>query len=287
MKHWIALPYNNMEDRLVWLQWLAERRLICNSNVCTNCQRAMCLVRRAESTDGFSWKCRDCNTGTSIRTGSFFANCGLSTETIVMMFYYWVHDVKATHVMLFEEIDNWDTMVNYNNFFRLECRNWLLNQQLLLGGFDVNGQPTYVEVDETYFFHRKYHKGRFWRGKWVVGILERNSGRCWMEVVVRRNAATLEQIITDHVLPGTIIVIDGWAGYDNIERINNGVHHEVVVHAHNFVDPHHAEVNTQAIEGLWMQAKRKLRHQSGTSRALFTSYLDEFQWRYSHKTHTF
>ena len=53
--------------------------------------------------------------------------------------------------MLFEEIDNWDTMVNYNNFFRLECRNWLLNQQLLLGGFHVNGQPTYVEVDETCF----------------------------------------------------------------------------------------------------------------------------------------
>ena len=113
--------YNYMEDHLVWLQWIAKRRLICNSNVCTNCQRAMCLVRRAESPDGFSWKCRDCNTQTSIRTGSFFANCGLSTETIVM-FYYWVHDVKATHVMLFEEIDNWDIMVNYNNFFRLECR---------------------------------------------------------------------------------------------------------------------------------------------------------------------
>jgi len=69
-----------------------------------------------------------------------------------------------------------------------------------------------VDVDETYFFHRKYHRGRFWQGKWVVGILERNSGRCWMEVVARRNAATLEQIITDHVLPGTVIVTDGWAG---------------------------------------------------------------------------
>jgi len=55
-----------------------------------------------------------------------------------MMIYYWVHEVKTRHVMLFEEIGNWDTMVNYNNFFLLECRNWQLSQQMQLGGFDVN-----------------------------------------------------------------------------------------------------------------------------------------------------
>jgi len=58
-------------------------------------------------------------------------------------------------------------------------------------------------------------------------------------------------------------------------------------HAQNFVDPNHPEVNTQAAEGLWLQAKRKLRYQSGTSRALFPSYLDAFQWRFSHKIHPF
>jgi len=113
--------------------------------------------------------------------------------------------------MLFEGIVSWDTIVNYNNYFRLECRNWLLSQQVQLGGLDNNGQPTYVEVDETYFFHRKYHRGHRRRGSWVVGLVERSTGRCWLEAVARRNAATLEQIITDHVLPGT--VTDAWAGY--------------------------------------------------------------------------
>jgi len=74
--------------------------------------------------------------------------------------YYWIYEVKCKHVMLFEGIVSWDTIVNYNNYFGLECRNWLLNQQVQLGGLDINGQPTYVEVDETYFFHRKYHRGR-------------------------------------------------------------------------------------------------------------------------------
>jgi len=50
---------------------------------------------------------------------------------------------------------------------------------------------------------------------------------------------------------------------------------------------HCAKVDTQATEGMWMQAKRKLHYQSGTSRTLFASYLAEFQWHYSHKTHSF
>ena len=104
----------------------------------------------------------------------FFAHCGLSTEKTVIMMYQWVHEVKCVHVKLFEEIESWDMLVNYNNFFHLESRNWLLNQNVQLGGFDVNGEPMYVEVDETYQFHRKYHRGHHRRSTWVVGILERN-----------------------------------------------------------------------------------------------------------------
>src|SRR6218665_2174993 len=47
------------------------------------------------------------------------------------------------------------------------------------------------------------------------------------------------------------------------------------------------QVHTQTIEGLWMQAKRKLRYQSGTSNRLFRSYLSAFPWRFSHKEHVF
>ena len=280
--------YAEMSDDRRWLTWLAERRLIRNTSTCANCRGPMSLVRRAESPDAFSWKCRHCGTRTSIRTGSFFANCGLTTQTIVMMMYYWVYEVKATHVMMFESINNWHTTVNYNNFFRLECRNWFLNQHVQLGGFDFNGVSMYVEVDETYYFHRKYHRGRYRRGTWVVGVVERASGKCWLEVIARRNAATLERIISDHVLPGSIVVTDAWRGYTNVGTIQNGVYqHETVVHARNFVDVTDPDMHTQTIEGLWMHAKRKVRYQSGTSRALFTSYLHAFQWHYSHKRHVF
>jgi transposase-like protein len=282
--------YSAMTDQMSWLRWLAEHRFIRNQNVCNGCNNLMSFIRRAEAQEGYSWACRPCNTRTGIRTGSFLANCGLKSEQIVMMMYYWVYEVKCRHVMLFEDIHDWHHLVNYNNFFRLECKNWLQSQQQVqLGGFDANGVPKYVEVDETYFFHRKYHRGAHRRrGKWVVGLVERDSGRCWLEVVQRRDAPTLELIICNHVLPGTIIVTDAWGGYQNVGNLQNGIYqHEVVVHAQYFVDPIHADIHTETIEGLWMHAKKKLRYQHGTSRGLFDSYLSEFQWRFSHKNHVF
>ena len=259
--------YSAMNDQMQWLQWLAEHRLIRNTNDCGNCQAPMALVRRNEAPEGFSWRCRPCNTRCSVRTGSFFANCVLPSQTIVMLMYYWAHAVKSTHVMLFENIVDWHVIVDYNNFFRLECQKWVNGQQVDLGGFDDNGQPIIVEVDESYFFHRKFHRGRRRRGNWVVGLVERATGKCWMEIVRHRDAATLEQIILAHVLPGTVVMTDAWGGYVNVPRLNNGVFvHEVVVHAHNFVDPDRPDVHTQTIEGMWMQVKRQLRYQSGTSR---------------------
>lgn len=192
------------------------------------------------------------------------------------------------HVMLFEGLTSYATIVNYNNYFRIECYNWLLRNSHQLGGFDANGQSVVVEVDESYFFHRKYHRGQFRRGQWVVGLVERGSGRCWMQVVAKRDARTLEQIISSHVLPGTKIITDAWRGYNNVGQLGNGIYdHAVVVHADNFVHPVHPDIHTQTIEGLWMQVKRKQRYQGGTSRGLFPSYLNEFMWRNSHKNYIF
>jgi len=270
--------YGKMNDPMRWLTSLAEHHLIRNTNDCAVCQQKMTLVRRAEAPEGFSWKCHGCNMRASVRTGLFFARCVLGIDKLLMMIYYWSHEVKATHVMLFKGINSWHNMVNYNNFFRVECQTWLNTQQVDLGGFDRNGQPMYVEVDETYYFHRKYHRGRRRRGCWVVNIIERATGRCWLEIVARRDAATLERIITAHVLPSSIIVVtDAWGGYNNVATINNGMYdHQVVIHAQNFVNAVHNDVHIQTIEGLWMHAKRKLRYQSGTSRKLFPSYLAEF-----------
>jgi len=84
--------YSIMENKQQLLQWLATHRLIRNAVQCSSCQRAMAVVSRTESSDGFSWRCRQCNTRCSVRTGSFFTNCETSTEKIVMLFFYWLYE---------------------------------------------------------------------------------------------------------------------------------------------------------------------------------------------------
>ena len=91
-----------------------------------------------------------------------------------------------------------------------------------------------------------------------------------MVEVPDRREQTLLQLLERHILPGSHIVSDGWRAYANIKRINNnGIYeHSDVVHQRNFVDPADAEVHTQNIENTWMRAKRKLKRQFGTSRAI-------------------
>ncbi|CAH1375563.1 unnamed protein product [Tenebrio molitor] len=86
------------------------------------------------------------------------------------------------------------------------------------------------------------------------------------------------------ILPGTIIMSDGWRAYHNIGNVHGGIYeHHVIIHEENFVSPDDPNVHTQHVENMWMRAKKKLRRQYGTSEALFTSYLHEFLWRNKHK----
>uniref|UniRef100_A0A6P7GTL5 Uncharacterized protein LOC114342783 n=1 Tax=Diabrotica virgifera virgifera TaxID=50390 RepID=A0A6P7GTL5_DIAVI len=88
------------------------------------------------------------------------------------------------------------------------------------------------------------------------------------------------KIVSRTILPGTLIVTDGWGSYRNIGHLDGGVYeHRTVIHQNNFVDPVDDSVHTQTIESVWMRSKKKLCRQCGTSMDWFPSYLQEFIWR--------
>jgi transposase-like protein len=96
----------------------------------------------------------------------------------------------------------------------------------------------------------------------------------------------MEAIILQYMVPGAHIVSDGWRAYGNLDRNASGIYtHSVIIHKSNFVDADNHEVHTQNIENMWMHAKRKLKKQFGTSRALFPSYLHKFLYRNSIQGH--
>ena len=68
-----------------------------------------------------------------------------------------------------------------------------------------------------------------------------------MEIVPRRDVATLLPIIQQHVLPGTTIWSNEWAAYSRVAAIPGVAGHSVINHSLHFVDPV-TGVNTQAVE---------------------------------------
>lgn len=171
-------------------------------------------------------------------------------------------------------------VVDWCAFMREECENWIAANSEEIGGMDQNGEAIIVEIDETKYFYRKYHRGQWREGNWIFGGIERESGRCFLVEVPDQRADTLHACILQHILPGTHIISDGWASYARIGRINHGIYeHSVAVHEHNFVDPNNDNTHTQNVKNMWMQAKRKLTRQFGTSRVLFPQYLHEFVYR--------
>ena len=118
---------------------------------------------------------------------------------------------------------------------------------------------------------RKYHRGGFREGTWVLGMVERRSNNCVMIPVPDRSAATLLPLIQSHVLPGTRIITDGWRAYNQLQN------HAAVNHKLQSVDPLDPTVHTNTVEGCWGNCKSKYRSMHGTSRDLFETYLPGYK----------
>jgi hypothetical protein len=82
----------------------------------------------------------------------------------------------------------------------------------------IGGQDIVVQIDESKFGKRKYHRGHRVNGHWVVGGIEMTGEKKVFAVVVpNRTIVTLTAVILAHVAPGSIIYIDCWSAYSDVE----------------------------------------------------------------------
>ena len=279
-QNYVLRDLPNSLDKIQILEWLAKNKLIKNSVRCETCEKDFHLNKYEQGVDGFRWYCTSCKSRKRVREGSFFSGSHLPLGSILVMMYCWARDMPQKNTMDEAGGVNKNTVIDWFNFCRDVYSQFLENHPMEIGGFQEDGSIITVEIDESKFFHRKYHRGQWRPGHWVFGGIERGSGKCFLVEVPDRRKETLEEKIQQFILPGSNIVSDGWASYANIENMNGGVYtHQVIVHEENFVDPNDGSVHTQNVENMWMRVKRKLRRQFGTSDTLFTSYLPEFMWR--------
>jgi hypothetical protein len=198
---------------------------------------------------------------------------------IIRIIYGWSRETPQHELV--DELDiNGEVLCEWFNFVRDICGQWIADNPPRLGGFDVDIEPITVEVDESVYHKRKYNVGEYRPTQWVLGGVDRKSKVCFLRAVPDCTAATLLPILEELILPGSRVITDGWAAYADILGIGGGVFsHDVIIHAHNFVNPVDSSVHTQRIEGLWKDVKKKLCRQCGTSNELFTTYLDKEMWR--------
>ena len=127
---------------------------------------------------------------------------------------------------------------------------WHICTAVILDSLQPIGGPSVeVEIDESKFMHRKYHRGLYVEGKWYLGMVERgNPGNCILVQCPnnRRDAATLLPLIQHNVLPGTTIISDQWAAYNQLQNL--GYVHQTVNHTLFFRDPN-TGVHSNTIEG--------------------------------------
>jgi transposase-like protein len=249
------------------IDFLFEKDILYKPQTCSYCEDESPLYR-----EGKLFRCinRQCRKSVSIFKNSFFAKDHLKCSDTMLIGYYWLCKINYTSIRHMTGHSS-NTITNYMNFFRELVISTLEDDNNMIGGEGI-----IVEIDESKFCRRKYHRGCVIQGVWIVGGIERtNEKRCFLEVVEDRTAETLHDLISRHVAPGSIVHTDLWRGYIGIERLN--MIHRTVNHSENFIDPN-TGAHTNTIEGLWNGIKIGISPRNRNKNTIM-NHLLEFIWR--------
>ncbi|XP_067140597.1 poly [ADP-ribose] polymerase 2-like isoform X2 [Centruroides vittatus] len=145
-----------------------------------------------------------------------------------------------------------------------------------MASFKIGGPNKTVEIDETVVCKRKCEKDCI-STKWVVRGICREDKNCFICQFNERSETALNWVVDKYVNSGSIIITDGWKGYNHAdEGINN--EHRTVNHSKDFVNPktgHH----TQNIEQLWGYLKNKKHPPKHYTNDISDSYMYLFMYK--------
>jgi transposase-like protein len=164
-----------------------------------------------------------CYRSLSIRDGSWFQQSNL-TLLEIMLLTYGIVCREPAHLIQSEYRLGPNTLADWGMFCREVMLVYLERSSVKIGGPNKT-----VEIDESKFGRRKYHRGHPVKGHWVFGGVERESGQTFLVPVQDRTADTLSAIIRDWIEPGTKVISDCWGAYNNLGSM--GYAHHTVNHS--------------------------------------------------------
>ena len=175
-------------------------------------------------------KCNSCRSCRSRFAGTFFDGAKIEIHMILYLAIFWLCKMSVGQVMTYVKKMSNETVTNYYGHFRQLVANMIDETKLVLGGEGVE-----VEIDESKFAKRKYHRGhRVGTKDWVFGGIEKLlrpgeiKKRYFAVIVEDRTRLTLEPIIRKYIAPGSSISSDFWKAYDWIGEKDSGYTHNKV-----------------------------------------------------------
>ena len=207
-----------------------------------NCSQEMTLKRTNDSKDLYIWRCRkvhkvQCSSSwytvkdvkLSIRHESWLVDCKIPLELVLELIYLWSQGFTNTEIIHELKISN-KTTTEWTHFFREACICAVMDTSEQIGGNGIK-----VEIDESKFGKRKYHRGHRVEGQWVFGGREKyNKKKIFMIPVHNHKQSTLIPLIQKWIKPGSIIHSDCWKAYNKLSTI--GYTHITVNHSKEFVN---------------------------------------------------
>ena len=154
-----------MGDKEILIHWLIEEGLMAKERVCPMCDGEMSLARCVDRSDLFKWECgrqeksKRHQAEISIRKGGWFEKSKMTLEEILKLTYWWCQDLdqaQIKHELGLAE----STGVDWDSFCREVCEITLLENSARLGG-----DGKIVQIDESKFGKRKYHRGHHVEGQ--------------------------------------------------------------------------------------------------------------------------
>jgi len=250
-----------------WSIKLIDSEKTCNNN---HDILKMDLIHHNTSHHGVIWRCSLCKKTYSILKNSIF-----DIGKVLKIIYFWAHDYGVNRTSYELQVSQ-HTVSSIFRQIKKACFQYMNNE----GNIPIGGEKKIVEIDDTLFSKRKFHKGRFLHQVWIFGGICRDDNMVFLEHVPNRNSDTLMDSIQRNINVGTTVISDEWKAYKVIE---NQPHpqpyiHQTVNHSKNFVDPV-TFANTQKGERLWRGFKEKKKIINGVPREDIDLYIAEFLWR--------
>jgi transposase len=125
----------------------------------------------------------------------------------------------------------------------------------------------------------------------VAGVVGRESGEVYLEVVASASRENLERVVEDNTAALSTAYTDEWAAYDGLPALGRG--HATVCHtpgrrewARDDDGDGVREVHNNTMEGLWTGLRNFLRPFRGVSKFYLNQYTAMFQWAHNLKAVT-